>query len=88
MEVIERPWGKMWLLVSLPTFWIKIILVRGRTSLQAHEHRTEYHISLHGIKKVVPLQVHRLGVGTYLELAFGAPREEDIIRYEDDYGRV
>ena len=66
---------------------MKIILVKGRTSLQSHKRRTEYHISIKSIKRITPNQIHRMTKGLYVELAFGLPHEEDITRYEDDYGR-
>lgn len=62
--------------------------VTGRTSLQSHRDRTEYHISTRGIARVCPGQRHRMERGIYLEFAFGLPREEDVVRFEDDYGRV
>lgn len=88
MTKIVRPWGKMWVLYSNPKFWLKFIHVRTRTSLQYHVARTEYHISLKGIKKICPFEHHRITKGNYIELAFGNPDEEDIHRIEDDYGRV
>ena len=81
---MTRPWGWMVKLISLPKFWLKIIRVKGRTSLQSHNDRTEYHF---GFYKVNPGEKHRMQHGIFLELALGKPREEDIIRYEDDYGR-
>ena len=33
-------------------------------------------------------RLHGITDSVVLEVAFGNPREEDIIRYEDDYGRV
>jgi len=82
---MERPWGKMWKLIKTKKFWLKFIFVRGRTSLQSHSERTEWHI---GIYKVSKNEKHRLNKGIYLELALGNPNEEDITRYEDDYGRA
>jgi len=69
-------------------FWLKIIHVKGRTSLQSHKRRTEYHISIKGIQKITPHQRHRMTKGVYIECAFGLPSEEDIVRFEDDYDRV
>lgn len=80
-----RPWGKMWKLISAKKFWLKFILVKGRTSLQSHSERTEWHF---GLYKVPPREKHRLLKGVYLELAYGKPREDDMVRYEDDYGRA
>ncbi len=81
---IVRPWGTMWKLFSTKHTWFKFILVRGRTSLQSHSERTEWHF---GFYRVDPMQKHRLLPGAYFEFVKGNPREEDIIRYEDDYGR-
>ncbi|GMQ95539.1 MAG: hypothetical protein BMS9Abin13_658 [Patescibacteria group bacterium] len=83
-----RPWGKMWKLIHTKHFWLKVILVKGRTSLQSHEYRTEYHISIRGIKKIKKRKKHRMEKGLYIEIATGRPDEDDIVRYEDDYGRV
>ena len=74
----------MWRLISMPHFWLKVIWVRGRTSLQSHNNRTEYHFDLY---KVLPREKHRMQRGLFLEIATGKPEESDIIRYEDDYGR-
>jgi len=84
---MKRPWGKMWKIIATKKFWLKVIWVKGRTSLQSHQNRTEYHLSLKGIKKIKSNEKHRMEKGLYLELAFGQPKEEDIIRYEDDYDR-
>ncbi len=82
---IERPWGKMWKLISAKKFWLKIIWVKGRTSLQSHADRTEWHF---GFYKVKPREKHRLLPGLYTEFVFGKRADEDdIVRYEDDYGR-
>lgn len=88
MIKIVRPWGVMWKLIHTKHFWMKIIKVNGRTSLQSHEYRHEYHISIHGIRHVGVGELHRMVKGLYIELAFGEPFEEDITRYEDDYGRI
>jgi len=82
----KRPWGWFFTALKLPSFWIKLIRVKPehRTSLQSHSQRSEIHISCNffgsGMK-------HRMGPGWYIELAFGRPKENDITRYEDDYGR-
>jgi len=81
---MKRPWGKMWKIASGKNFWVKFLWVPGRTSMQAHRHRTEWHF---GLYKVAPLEKHRLSHGAFLELIIGKPDEDDIIRYEDDYGR-
>jgi hypothetical protein len=71
-------------IIGLDRFWLKFLWVPGRCSLQSHNDRTEWHI---GIYKVKPGEVHRLAHGAFIEVALGRPREEDIVRYEDDYGR-
>ena len=81
---MKTPWGGMWKLIHLPNFWLKIIRVKGRTSLQSHKNRTEYHF---GWYKVNPGEKHRMQHGLFLEIATGKPEEFDIVRYEDDYGR-
>ena len=82
--LMKRPWGWMLRLIKTNKFWLKFIFVKGRTSLQSHEERTEWHA---GFYKVPKNEKHRLSRGAYLEFAFGKPKEEDITRYEDDYGR-
>ena len=84
----RRPWGSMLKVIHTRRMWIKIIKVNGRTSLQSHNHRIEYHFSIRGIKKVMSKEIHRMEKGLYLELAIGYPEENDIHRYEDDYGRA
>lgn len=74
----------MWRLLSTKHTWLKFILVHGRTSLQSHSQRTEWHF---GFYRVDPMQKHRLLPGAYFEFVHGNPNENDIIRYEDDYGR-
>lgn len=81
---IVRPWGVMWKMFNTKRSWLKLILVHGRTSLQSHSQRTEWHF---GLYKVEPMQKHRLLPGAYFEFVHGNPQEDDIIRYEDDYGR-
>ena len=82
---MKKPWGKMWTLIRTKKFWSKFIAVQSRTSLQSHSQRTEWHI---GIYRIPKNEKHRLLKGFYIELAFGNPKEEDIIRYEDDFGRI
>ena len=78
----------MFTLIHTNWFWVKILHVKGRTSLQSHERRTEYHISIMGVRRVHPKERHRMESGVYIEFAYGDPYEEDVIRFEDDYGRV
>jgi hypothetical protein len=79
-----RPWGWMITFIKRPTWWLKFLRVKGQTSYQSHKNRTEYHI---GISKVLPGEKHRMSHGFFIEFATGKPEEEDIIRYEDEYGR-
>lgn len=82
---MKKPWGEMWKLMSSKKFWLKFIWVKdGRTSLQSHQNRTEYHF---GFYKIKPNEKHRLTKGFYVELAVGKPEEGDRIIHEDDYGR-
>ena len=71
-------------LIHTKRFWCKFIRVTGQTSYQSHHNRNELHI---GIAKVAKEQKHRLNPGWYIEFAWGKPEEDDIIRYEDNYGR-
>lgn len=75
----------MWKILWGKRFWVKIILVKGKTSLQTHKERDEIHF---GVSFVRRNQKHRLLPGIYLEIATGEPREEDITRFEDDYNRA
>lgn len=84
-RLISRPWGWMVTLLSGKTFWVKFLRVKGRTSLQSHKYRTEWHF---GLYKVPKKEKHRMAHGWFLELALGKPRESDITRYEDDYNRI
>ena len=93
---IDRPWGRMWLLFHLPFLWVKVIVVNSnhRTSVQIHRERTELHIALrlhregwYG-RKVPKGHVHVLATGRYIEIAWGRPREEDIIRLADQCGHT
>jgi len=82
--MLKRPWGWMITLFKTRNFWIKVLRVKGQTSYQSHKNRTEYHF---GFSKVLPDEKHRMSHGIFLEIATGKPEEEDIIRYEDEYGR-
>jgi hypothetical protein len=82
-----RPWGWMKTLFRTKSFWVKIIKVNTRTSQQFHRDRTELHIYPFGWNVIRPLTVHRLPRGWWIEVAWGRPMEEDIIRIQDDYGR-
>lgn len=65
-------------------FWLKFLSVKGSTSYQSHQNRTELHL---GFSRVDPGVKHRMSRGAFLEFAFGKPTEEDITRFEDNYGR-
>jgi hypothetical protein len=87
MKYQSRPWGWMLTLFSTKHLWLKILRVKGRTSLQKHAKRTELHVGTSGVRLVSQDTIHRLGNETCLELAWGEPLEEDIVRLEDDYFR-
>lgn len=89
MKKVTRPWGWYITLLESPLeWWVKFLNVEGRTSLQVHRHRAEIHISKNGVKHVKRNEEHRLEKGRYIEIAYGFPYERDIVRLEDDYGRV
>jgi hypothetical protein len=71
-------------LINRPKWWLKILRVKGQTSYQSHKNRTEYHL---GISKVLPNERHRMSHGWFIEVATGRPEEDDITRFEDEYGR-
>ena len=80
----KRPWGVMVKLIHLKKLWFKLLFVNGRTSLQSHKNRDEWHF---GFYKICKNEKHRLLKGFYIEVATGLPTEDDVVRYEDDYGR-
>lgn len=82
---MTRPWGWMVTLISRPTWWLKLLRVSERTSLQYHHNRDEYFI---GVFRVPRGDKHRLQHGFFIELATGSPDEDDIVRLDDDYGRI
>lgn len=81
---MRAPWGKMYKLISLPFMWLKILLVKERTSLHKHDNRDEYFIGFFRAKRG---EFHRHNRGFYIELAIGKPKEKDVERKEDDYNR-
>lgn len=87
-----RPWGAFWVLWEGKRFWVKLIEVKEgqATSLQYHHQRAELHIGLDRWHwQFVPRRrPHAMHAGLYLELAWGHPREEDITRIADMYGRA
>ena len=78
------PWGWMVTFLHTPRFWLKLLRVKGRTSRQYHNNRTEWVL---GFYRVNPGEEHRMAHGWFIELATGKPDEDDIVRLEDDYGR-
>ncbi len=89
---MKRPWGWMVRLVHFDRFWIRLVWVTPgkRTSKQLHCRRTEYHIHIPKFwnsTRYFPYERHRMDGGLYLEIAFGEPREDDIVTFQDDYGR-
>ena len=88
--MIKKPWGKYYKLFDIGFLWVKIIVVNKgqRTSLQYHFNRTEIHIGGKKVRFYPPLRRHRMTCGRYLEIAWGKPREEDIVRLKDDYDRI
>lgn len=82
----------MWMLWQTECQWLKLIHVKPyhRTSLQYHLRRSELHVSLDRWRwvKVPRFRYHRMNPGWYLEYAWGWPKEEDIVRRADDYGRL
>jgi hypothetical protein len=85
----SREWGWMKKFEFRSLFWIKFIHVNDEemTSLQYHKWRSELHLSLRGIKYIAPFALHRMTAGNYIEIAWGAVNESDIIRINDKYGR-
>ena len=85
----QRPWG--WFHgVGFERWWIKLIRVYPGevTSSQYHRHRDELHWRLpFRLRYVRRMYRHRLTEGWYIEFAKGRPREDDIIRIRDRYGR-
>lgn len=85
MQYTKRPWGFFIKFLSGRKFWLKFLWIKGRTSLQSHKNRDEWHLGLYKIKKG---EIHRIQHGIFIELALGKPKENDIIRIEDDYDRI
>lgn len=84
-----KPWGSERLFLKLPFFWIKYLYIKDghRTSTQYHHHRSELHISRHGIRVYKPKDVHTCLAGRYVEFAWGRPDDKDIVRTDDPYRR-
>ena len=96
------PWGSSEVIFEGDGFLVKILTIKPhqRTSLQYHQHRNEQWTVLDGRDSIgemttVPMfGVHRIENKkdtdlVILEIWYGRDlREDDIIRIEDDYGRV
>ena len=99
---IETPWGSSEVIFEGHGYLVKILTIHPhqRTSLQYHEQRVEQWTILDGRASIgrvttVPMfGVHRIENDedtdlVILEIWFGRDlREDDIVRVEDDYGRV
>jgi mannose-6-phosphate isomerase len=92
----ERPWGNFVRLSHNEPCSVKIITVKAgkRLSLQSHNKRSELWRVLDGPMtvqlgdEIQSLQRDEEEVdGRWLEISFGDFDEDDIIRYEDDFGR-
>jgi len=84
MKKQKRPWGYFQILLKGKKWWLKkIALENGATSLQSHKERDEIWILY--IPKGTQHKIK--GKGAFHEIAIGNPKEEDIKRYQDDYGR-
>lgn len=84
----KTPWGYSIKLWHSRNRWVKILIVLGRTSLHKHCFRDEHFFSFFGYRYVERGCYHRQNSGVYLEYSTGKPRESDVYRLEDDYGRV
>ena len=85
--IVKKPWGTYEVLLDEPNYKVKRIVVHPyeRFSLQYHKHREEHWV-------ILPTELHRATAGpnglVFIETQTGDCREEDIIRLEDDYGRL
>ncbi|RLC73727.1 MAG: hypothetical protein DRI26_00115 [Chloroflexi bacterium] len=92
---IFRPWGVKVQYLNIRLLQLALLVLRpyGRTSLQYHKHRFEILIRVRGRGKRLivapPFCIHRCsGPAVYFEVALGWFDENDIVRLQDDYGRV
>ena len=83
MAKVMTPWGSYQILLQGKRWWVKRLSLKGRLSDQRHAHRDELWLIW------VPRGTwHRIGGrGEFLELALGKPKESDVVRRADDYGR-
>ena len=85
--IVKKPWGTYEVLLDEPNYKVKRIVVHPyeRFSLQYHKHREEHWV-------ILPKELHRATAGSnglvFIETQTGDCREEDIVRLEDDYGRL
>ena len=87
---VVKPWGCEVIVGTWDNWRVKISVVKEncRTSKQYHLEKEEYWFYTDGrVKHIPPKEVHRLeGPIQILELVRGS--DDDIVRLEDDYGRV
>ena len=98
--MVKRHWGHYEVLATGPGYKVKrlTIMPGKRTSLQKHEFRDEHWVVVSGRSKgakykIPKGRVHRIINNqqkpvVYIEVQVGKCYENDIIRLEDDYGRV
>lgn len=85
----DKPWGHEVHVGKFNGWRVKLLVVNDghRTSLQYHREKLEYWFTEEGLRFITPGEKHRLtGPAVVLEVAKGS--DEDIVRVEDDYGRV
>jgi hypothetical protein len=86
-----RPWG-FYKGIGFRRLWIKYVhvLPKLRTNWQYHKERTELRIGLsHWAWRVIPpMERHFMWEGRWLEIAWGYPREDDIVCIGDWHGRT
>ncbi len=87
---VIKPWGYEIILGEWGGWRVKMLVVKEncRTSKQYHREKDEYWFYSDGrVEHIPPGKVHRLeGSIEVLELVRGS--DEDIVRLEDDYGRI
>lgn len=90
VERVDKPWGEELILCRWNGYLVKLLRVNegARTSRQYHREKHEWWFYEDGgYREVLPGQVHRLtGPCEVLEVAYGD--NGDVVRVEDDYGRV
>jgi len=102
--IVEKPWGKEIFLCCNDRYIMEIMEIKkgGRTSLHYHENRMETFCILAGVLKVdtkvlhagyvvtvMPKEIHRLeAIENVKVIEVSTPELNDIIRLQDDYGRI